>query len=288
MWRSPGVELFGDSTYTYKHTNPPLNTVDRVEASLQLYSPPPDNQNFAQLLPGSRTWAAEEGCYVVASPLDTQNPAKYPEYKGIIIRESSAIQEIWSEASGVPPSASWTTFSQGTVFATLPLGDVEVDGQWVAMPGVRTEPFNLCGAYFTGLHPETVLTVQLNVYWETFPCVYDELLTLATPSLGADDRLLMICSEIFNSLPVGVPASENPDGEWFARVVRELVPVARIAAASSGQAWALPLVEAASWAANSYLQPNGGMKVKQQPKQPPPKKGAAKKPAQKPKPKPKK
>jgi hypothetical protein len=81
-------------------------------------------------------------------------------------------------------------------------------------------PYDISGAYFTGLSPQTTLTVDVRWYIERCPTIDEpSLVVLATPSPVYDPIALKIYSEAVHGLPVGVPVSENPLGEWFNKVL---------------------------------------------------------------------
>jgi hypothetical protein len=97
----------------------------------------------------------------------------------------------------------------------------------VFTPNFKSEPVHLVGAFMTGLSQETTLTVTWNVYYETFPSVDErEILVLATPSARYDGKALEVLNYALATLPVGVPASMNPLGEWFWNVVDTIADIA--------------------------------------------------------------
>ncbi len=80
----------------------------------------------------------------------------------------------------------------------------------------RVHPFHQSGAIFTGLSFNTTLTLNLNVYYESFPSMSDpNILALAKPSAIYDPCALELYSRVLQELPVGVPVRENGLGDWF-------------------------------------------------------------------------
>lgn len=236
VWKQPGVEAQGDTTYEVRQN------ATTLPVSLQLYRCPPLTSKAAATIPNSQTWEAEHGCYIVGSFNSAENPAVLPEYRGVVVREGSGIEELWS--TGVQDengNYGWSNISGGRVFTTAPILDPVTD-QPFNYPASIYAPLNMSGAYFTGLSPETTLTVTLTAYVETFPHSESELISLARPSL-ADNRLcLEVLSRAMSTLPVAVKAGENPMGEWFARVVEALLPVAGAGLTAAGYGAAVPVV----------------------------------------------
>jgi len=76
---------------------------------------------------------------------------------------------------------------------------------------------------FSGLNQNSTLNLQWNCYLESFPDYGDKTIAvLAQPSCVYDSMALHLLSECINTLPVGVEASMNPMGEWFAEVVSDI------------------------------------------------------------------
>jgi hypothetical protein len=84
----------------------------------------------------------------------------------------------------------------------------------------------MSGQIFSGLSLSSTLTVNWNVYYETFPTPYSNLVTLAKPSCVYDYIALEMLSRILSEIPVGVPAGDNWDGEWWADAVEKLASFA--------------------------------------------------------------
>jgi len=76
--------------------------------------------------------------------------------------------------------------------------------------------FNACGAFFTGLSPQTTLNLTVHYYVERFPDVAQtDLVLLATPSPRYDSQALTFYSNAVRDMPVGVMQRENSLGSWF-------------------------------------------------------------------------
>lgn len=177
--------------------------------------PPPTNQPSAVLVPGSVTWKAKEGCYVTATQYENEIPFK-PVTNGSLL------------FTGYPPTVG-TVFAGGTEaysFADYNVGrltqgiyslDSVVHPQNFSAPLNAVFPFNLSGAYFTGLSKQyTVLRLRYKVFVEilTDPCD-NTLAPLATPTIPYNQATQELVMKALAHMPAGVPQSWNPDGEQW-------------------------------------------------------------------------
>jgi len=173
-----------------------------------LYPNPPLNLGQAMLLAGSRQWKATEGAYVVVPFLGQDNPPLVTSYvqpffiQGLLDTDTDTTNVL--NLLGPVPVAT---------------GSASFPDHW---QGVRLNPVHMSGMYFTGLSPTSTLTLNVNTYYETFPSVYSDLVTLARPSCVYDHLALECLSRVLSDMSVGVPANENWDGEWWADVVEKL------------------------------------------------------------------
>jgi hypothetical protein len=183
----------------------------------KFYRPPPFSVANAMLYPGSRQWKAADGAYLVGTFSQAENPPQYVGYLQPVVPTTSVddIESTMADTSANEGSATWTT-------------SVYPDGSGRTYnPAIKLHPINMFGAMFTGLSIQTTLTINVNHYYETFPSVAEPgILVLAKPSAAFDPVALEFMSRVNSTLPVGVPASWNPDGEWFWEVVNDLVDMA--------------------------------------------------------------
>lgn len=191
---------------------------------------PPTNTAEAMLLAGSRQWASKEGCYCVGAFHSNQNPPQATSY----------VTPVWQQAT-----------DEDQMIATPTAAD-NVSTIWVrnTRPGIsrtiggltftslttnpdKIYPFHQFGAIFSGLNPNSTLTINMNVYVEHFPSIANKPLTvMSTPSCRLDTMALEIFSHALSVMPVGVPVRENGLGTWFANLISEIEPfVTPIAAA---------------------------------------------------------
>jgi len=198
---------------------------------------PPENVAQAMALCGSRTWAALEGAYVVCTLNTDEVPIQYrtPSYP---------ILEHWSEGSGIVCGYTGTA------------ADALTDNV------CNYNEFDMSGAYFTGLSPETSLTVTFNVYIERFPTAdQTDLAVLAEASPSYDPLALELYTRMLHEMPVGVMVKENSIGEWFADVVAKVAPFLHTGLSAIPHPYAMIGAEIAKEAgklAKSYLPPKQG------------------------------
>lgn len=182
--------------------------------SCQFLRCPPQSQAAAILLQGSRQWEASEGCYVVSAFCSEENPAY-----GI------------TQAIPIMPDDDEVETVEGTFTGTLTMyvpRIKEVQASWAGLAApyqnfwtptywpIRVHPIHQSGAKFTGLSPQTTLTVNVNYFYESFPGPADMgILVLAKPSCKYDPCVMELYSRLIQELPVGVPVSENGLGDWF-------------------------------------------------------------------------
>lgn len=115
----------------------------------------------------------------------------------------------------------------GGVFLSNADGTSTLDGNsWITdldqtnPPLVRGD-FDIVGSYFTGLTPETLLTLRYRIIVSTVPTtVNQQLLALAKTSPDANFKLESLISHLQAEFPAGVPVSMNPKGEWFKKVLK--------------------------------------------------------------------
>lgn len=213
----------------YAQTNQDICNIQRFPTSL------------AQIMtyPSTKQWDAKEGAYVVVPFSGHENPALQSEYRTPFVNTATL------NAADVPGSVNIGARSIGNY----------------ASGGVANEPFVFLsnqyapmhsrGVYLTGLNANSTFTVTTNFYFESFPFAESELVSLARPSCPFDPKALALISLIMQQLPVGVPVSENPLGEWFWEAVETALPYLG-GAASAIFPMAAPLIGGAQAAAQKY------------------------------------
>lgn len=168
---------------------------------------PPSNLAAALLLRGSKQWGAEEGCYVVSAFHDPKVEVYGSDAVGIYMTNFTALP------GDVPTPVQLVTHP-------IPYTATQWSGSYYNIPAISISEFDISGAYFSGLTPQTTLTLNWNVAIERFPTQAEaDLEVLADPAPELDDVALKFYSHAVLSLPVGVPVKENGFGDWFKDVV---------------------------------------------------------------------
>jgi len=162
---------------------------------------PPITAADALLLAGSRQWEAKDGVYSVSAFHTTENPAT------MIVPTSPII----SSRNQDDLEGSIAVSAVNAVIPTAP----DANG-YSAIPSLRIFNVHQNGAIFSGVSQQTTLTINWNVFVETFPSTDDlEILPLAVPSAEFDPEVLDLYSRVSTDLPVAVPVNENGLGDWF-------------------------------------------------------------------------
>lgn len=165
----------------------------------------PNSLANALLLRGSRQWEAREGSYSVVTYNGIENPASTP-------------LPICSVVSGTPVSGGSRGAIGGLSFTTASYINQLTDRcNW-----------NTSGVYFTGLSPQTTLTLNVVYYVERFPNPFDSnLVVLTRAPCGYDPMALELYARALCEMPPGVMRKENGLGDWFKKVVSNIAPLAR-------------------------------------------------------------
>jgi len=157
---------------------------------------PPNTVANALILPNSRQWKAADGCYCVSTMSDqVNNPTG----------QNGALPARLNSATA-PPTFFLPTILSGTSGTTQ---------FWYPSSSQMLTPFNLSGAYFSGLSNSTTLTVNATWIVERFPdYTMADLIVLATPSPAFDPIAQELYSRGAFHLPAGVKVKENGLGDF--------------------------------------------------------------------------
>lgn len=166
-------------------------------------------------IPGSNTWAAREGVYMI--PRMTKIPRNMGSLSGstrsfIFTETATGGARGWSHPT---PDGSHTDTT------VIPYHSPT----WVT-------GFTPMQAIFTGLSHETTLTINFRTIVEYFPPVNSALLPLAHPSAVYDPAVFELYSRICARAPYAVPVNQNAAGDYF----RKLLSVMKTLGPAVGQA----------------------------------------------------
>jgi hypothetical protein len=209
VWRMPST--YTDSTY-FGDPNAPTGT-NFFSWPCRSVRLPPANISNAQLLFGSRSWAAKEGAYVVLRQNSPSNPLSQPSFHDL----------VWTD-----------TDTQSGAVQNVLTSDAGFGGQRGMASDVNC-PFDISGATFTGLSYNTTLTINCRWLIERMPAPAEsDLVVLATPSASYDPLALELYMGCMRDMPPGVMLSENPLGEWFSDVLGKVAEFAPKVGAALG------------------------------------------------------
>lgn len=170
--------------------------------------PPASSLADATNMPGALQWEAKDGAYMVNTFNANETAARTPQYN-----------MVWFSSDDAVPG-----FKEPPNFATVWSNEMlQQDVNFFPSCPIKIEDVNTKCMIFSGLSPQTTLTLRTNWYYESFPS-FDEkpILVLATESPLYDPIAMKIYKEMISELPVGVKATMNPDGEWFWNVVKDI------------------------------------------------------------------
>jgi len=246
VWRQMDTRDADTCNYTFLQSPP--HTVGQSETTsfdgVQLVVPPL-TVGQAMLIPGTRTWASKEGCYVVGCFHSAENPPIQTNY----------VQPIMVEDNDILGSSNTTKLRYPVSPANVVVGTTRIN----AVQPQKIYPYHSCGAIFAGLNPLSTFRLSLVIYVESFPTIAPEdqaILVMAKPSMAYNPYLLELLSHSMQTMPVGVMFKENGLGTWFATAVRAASKYLSAPASLVNPLLGMA-VKAAGEVANGYLQPAG-------------------------------
>lgn len=174
---------------------------------------PPNRLEDAVLLPGSVTWAAKEGAYVIARSTVEEIPFSKPSQRqtqlvGPPVPDSITAENCFIYRDGI------NTKTSNTIMGYY---DSSVD----------LLPYDISGAYFSGLSTlYGVFRIRTKLMIEILPEPYDNsLISISTPTLPPNSLFDDHLREVIRLLPHGIRQTDNPSGEWW-RFVKKVVKTA--------------------------------------------------------------
>lgn len=230
-WRLPGLEEQNE-TFMYLTA---AGVIQRAGAIRETRTPP-RNPAQAMLIPGTRSWAAEEGAYLVV-PLESDNPPLLPTQTGTMVT--------------IPPNGDLE------VGLTNPRAVIATQAGVATGLANRLVPVNLTGIMCTGNNPNSKFTLNVIWYYEEFPSVESDVLTLSTPSCEHDPVALECYTRVLNTLPIMVPSSWNAAGDWWWDVVtaiKDYAPeIGGMIGGAPGKLLGTAASQLAGWGRDRYL-----------------------------------
>jgi hypothetical protein len=179
----------------------------------------PMNLSEMALYPGFAQMEAKDGYYapVIMKP---ERHSNFPIPVGIALLDDDP---QGGQVDTANPIVCWSSSLTGFTPITVPPSTV-VNSSNRSCPILNATDSNV--VMFTGLSDATTLTLRVRWICERFPSDAEkEILVIATPTASFDPMALEIYSKMVALLPSGVPFTENPGGEWWARSLATLAEI---------------------------------------------------------------
>lgn len=174
---------------------------------------PPNTLAEAKIMPGSHSWAAQDGSYNTAK-FQSEN-----KFQAMTRRPWAMCQnnETAPDEGGYQSSNTHGSFISDQSLAILDLSTTGGVGEAYRYGGpMHFSQMNTTGAYYTGLSEQTTLFVTWRVAIERLPSANKPaFLALAQPSATFDPNALVLYNMVANVLPPGCPQGYNDMGKWF-------------------------------------------------------------------------
>jgi len=251
LYRGGSVTCYrSPSAYANRNTQALVPTTGAFVGT-SVYALPPGSQTEAQLYPSTRTWAAEEGVYMIFTMSDDENPFIIP----------TPVVPMWI----TPPTAAQSNTPGTTIawsYQPALIGALSVN-----QTNAQVVPFDSIGAIFSGLNVNSTLQVTVKYYMERIPTISEpDLLVLVRPPSPSDDLAKQIYTRVLEHMPVGCMVKENPLGEWFNDILSTLAEVAPVMGKALGNPIASMVGSGIGLGAAEWLKARNA-EVKQTPKQ---------------------
>jgi hypothetical protein len=251
-----GVKLFNNRNPNLSGTGALSLTAPCPSTEGYCLGAPPDTVANAMVYPGTSQWHASRGMYSVCRFDHSQNPLDCPERRAF--QAQHAEHDPVELTATVNQNTTETTKMFSAEFERIPQANYMAPtlfGENVELQ--QFTPMDISGGMFTGLSPQTTLTINLHVYYEYAPHIGDQgfssLAYSLTRSPSYDPVALYIYQMIASQLPPAVPQDMNPAGEFWEKVlkaVKRILPVLQVGASALGH----PGVAAAAGMATKALQ----------------------------------
>lgn len=204
-YRQPTNSFETKSTIVYAAPN--LGPVTQNgAASAILIRRPPESPQEANLLAGTIGWKAEDGFYMVMSPIEAELPAK-------TVDDSQPVMFPGDFSAGIRNFAVAADVITGAV-ANAP----SAPNQKVLSPGTiwNLVPWNMSGAIFAGLNEQHTGLLRVRYIYERFPSPDEADFSLAAqPCAAYNSKVFEIIAKMLAEMPIGMVVSSNSLGEWL-------------------------------------------------------------------------
>jgi len=214
-WSDPSPALVGDG----------INRETYGVAMKARY--PPISSQEAALYTDAHTWSAKDGAYV---PLRLDLDCPYTKFRP----RSQCVPVLQHKEDGLPSSITAKVVAVTDILTAGGNQEFGFVGTESGSNGWLPAPIETTGAFFSGLSPETVLTLDIRFICELAPTAANPaMLTMCSPSAEYDPQALNCYTHCLLSLPPGVPVGMNEKGDFWRMAVKT---------AKKGMAVASPLI----------------------------------------------
>lgn len=172
---------------------------------------PPNTLAEAKIMPGSHSWAAQDGTYNTAKFQSGNNFQSCTRRPYVVCQNNPTCVDGSGYVGGTAGSFASDIHVGSFGLEQNPLADLS------SYSGpVHFSQMNTTGAYFTGLSEQTTLFVTWRVGIERLPAANKPtFLALSQPSATYDPNALVLYNLVANVLPPGCPQGYNDAGKWF-------------------------------------------------------------------------
>lgn len=164
-------------------------------------------------VPGSATWEAALGAYVV--PRMSHVP------RDVLTYNYTAGGPSNTGNAGASTRIPILYGTDGLIATPEPTGrhQVSPSTEQALFKPFGPSGFTPCQSFLTGLSNETTLTITFRTIVEYFPALDSVLLPLASPSPVFDPKVLALYGAVAASAPYAVQVGDNATGDYFAKVL---------------------------------------------------------------------
>ena len=164
----------------------------------------PASVSEASIYRSSRTWEASQGCLV---PFQLNL-----DQDGLAFKAKPDVINVFRSGENARASGMMPVFSapDGAILSA-------------AKVPMRKAALDTTGAFFSGLHANSVLTLSVKTFVELAPTNQQPtVLKLSSPSATMDEHAIRCYQHCVAKLPPGVPVGMNAKGDWWRMVLKTL------------------------------------------------------------------
>jgi hypothetical protein len=170
----------------------------------------------ATIIPGTKSWKASEGAYVVGRRFNEDNPFTRPGVSDVCLYSPNDPDNPLLKNSYFSREAFNAVFSSSTLS--------NYDSFNCAIP------YHTSGAYFTGVSGQYgTFKLKTRIVYEVLPDPLDTTLTpLGIPPLKRDFKYEMKLALLLSNLDPYCPQTMNPKGEWWRSAVSTYNKISKV------------------------------------------------------------